>query len=147
MRQLNLPVFDIKIREEGGKPYVFDVLRQKFVAITPEEWVRQHFVHFLTGSLSYPAGLMANEVELQAGDKRMRCDTVVYGRDMRPLMIIEYKKPDIPITERVFRQVMTYNWLLKVKYLVVSNGMTHICCKNRLRGAEIRIPSENSRIF
>jgi len=129
MSRLNLPNFEIKSKEIAGKAYIFDILRQKYVVLTPEEWVRQHFVHYLIEHLDYPQGLMANEVELQAGEKRMRCDTVVYDRDLRPRMIIEYKKPDIPLTEKVFNQVVSYNILLHVEYLIVSNGIQHICCK------------------
>jgi hypothetical protein len=99
------------------------------VALTPEEWVRQHFVHFLIEQKGYPATLLANEVKLKVGNKDLRADSVLYDRDLRPRIIIEYKAPTIPITQRVFDQITVYNLLLKVDYLIVSNGMQHYCCK------------------
>lgn len=127
--ELNLPPFDIRLREVGGRRQVLDVLRRRYVALTPEEWVRQHFVHFLIGQKGYPKGLLANEVELRVGEKRLRCDTLLYNRAMQPQMIVEYKAPDIGITQRVFDQISAYNLLLHVDYLVVSNGCQHYCCR------------------
>lgn len=108
---------------------VLDVLRRKYVVITPEEWVRQHFVHFLIGHLGYPTALLQNEVELRCGEKKLRCDSLLYGTDARPRMIIEYKAPHIAITQKVFDQISAYNLLLHVDYLIVSNGKRHYCCK------------------
>lgn len=108
---------------------VLDVLRRKYVSLTPEEWVRQHFVHFLMEHKGYPMALMANEVALKIGNKPLRADSVLYGRDLRPRMIVEYKAPSVAITQQVFDQVMAYNLLLHVDYLVVSNGLQHYCCK------------------
>lgn len=126
---LNLPSFDINIAQRNGRPTVFDPLRRRFVALTPEEWVRQHFVNYLVHHLHYPAGLMANEVELSVGDKHLRCDTLLYNKDMQPQMIIEYKAPHIALTQKVFDQITAYDLLLHVDYLVVSNGMEHLCCQ------------------
>ena len=126
---LNLPSFDINIAQRNGRPTVFDPLRRRFVALTPEEWVRQHFVNYLVHHLHYPAGLMANEVELSVGDKHLRCDTLLYNKDMQPQMIIEYKAPHIALSQKVFDQITAYNLLLHVDYLVVSNGMEHLCCQ------------------
>ncbi len=108
---------------------IFDMLRRKYVALTPEEWVRQHFVHFLIGHKGYPKGLLANEVELRIGEKRLRCDTLLYNKELQPCMIIEYKAPEIEITQRVFDQISVYNMLLHVDYLIVSNGVRHYCCR------------------
>ena len=129
MVRLNLPPYPIKITEKGAKRYIFDFLRRKYVALTPEEWVRQHFVHFLVEHKGYPKGLLANEVELKAGEKRLRCDTLLYTADMHPRMIIEYKAPTIQIQQKTFDQISAYNLLLKVDYLIVSNGLQHYCCK------------------
>lgn len=129
MNSLNLPPYAIKIQEQDGKRTIFDFLRRKYVALTPEEWVRQHFVHFLTEHKDYPAGLLANEVELTIGDKRLRCDSLLYNKEMKPQMIIEYKAPHITLTQRVFDQITAYNLLLRVDYLIVSNGLQHICCR------------------
>lgn len=108
---------------------ILDILRHRYVALTPEEWVRQNFVHYLISELHYPSGLLANEVSLPVGTKRLRADSVLYDRDMHPRMIIEYKAPSVKITPKVLEQVATYNLLLHVDYLVMSNGLTHYCCK------------------
>lgn len=129
MIPINLPPFEIKLQGDASHPRIFDILRRRYVALTPEEWVRQHFVHYLTEHLDYPASLMANEVSLQCGDKQLRADTVVYTRDLKPKMIVEYKAPQISITPKVFEQISIYNLLLHVDYLVVSNGIDHFCCK------------------
>ncbi|MBP5339823.1 MAG: type I restriction enzyme HsdR N-terminal domain-containing protein [Prevotella sp.] len=127
--EINLPSYEIKLRETGGNRQIFDILRRKYVALTPEEWVRQHFVHFLIDHKGYPKGLLANEVELHIGDKKLRCDTVLYDRTLQPQMIVEYKAPNIALTQRVFDQITAYNLLLHVDFLVVSNGLHHYCCK------------------
>ncbi len=129
MIRLNLPSFEIKLSGTPQRPSIFDVLRRKYVALTPEEWVRQHFVHYLTEHKGYPAALLANEVGLKIGNKQMRADSVLYSRDLTPRMIIEYKAPDIQITQKTFDQITSYNMLLHVDYLVVSNGISHYCCK------------------
>ena len=129
MNQLNLPPYPIKITEKGDKRYIFDFLRRKYVALTPEEWVRQHFVHYLVEHKGYPKGLLANEIELKIGEKRLRCDTLLYAQDTHPRMIIEYKAPTIQLQQKTFDQISVYNLLLKVDYLIVSNGLQHYCCK------------------
>ena len=129
MFRLNLPPYPIKIQEKGEKRQIFDILRRKWVALTPEEWVRQHFTHFLVEHKNYPQALLANEVELRIGEKRLRCDTLLYNKELRPRMIIEYKAPTIQIQQKTFDQISVYNLLLKVDYLVVSNGLRHYCCK------------------
>ncbi|MCF0224077.1 MAG: type I restriction enzyme HsdR N-terminal domain-containing protein [Fibrobacter sp.] len=129
MYDLNLPLPDLRLSGTATKPTVLDILRRKYVALTPEEWVRQHFVHYLMGHKGYPRELLANEVTLTIGDKTLRADTVLYGRDLRPRVIVEYKAPTVAITQKVFDQISTYNLLLHVDYLIVSNGMSHYCCK------------------
>lgn len=128
MLELNLPSFDINVKKIGGKLSILDPLRRKFVALTPEEWVRQHFVNFLLREKGYPAALIANEIQIDLNKLKKRCDSVVYNRDLSPLMIIEYKAPDVEITQQVFDQIVRYNIVLKVKYLIVSNGLNHYCC-------------------
>ena len=129
IRQLNLPPFQARLRRESGRVTIFDILRRKYVALTPEEHVRQHFVHFLCETLGYPPTVMANEVMLSVGQKRLRCDTVVYDSTAHPRMIVEYKAPTLQVTQNVFDQISVYNLLLKVDYLIVSNGLSHYCCK------------------
>ena len=129
MYELNLPKYGIKIKNDKGHQSIFDVLRRKYVALTPEEWVRQHFVHFLIEHKGYPKALMANEIQLAIGNKKLRCDSVLYDRMLKPRMIIEYKAPTVSITQKVFDQITIYNMLLHVDYLVVSNGIKHYCCR------------------
>ena len=129
MYSLNLPSYDAKIRKNGSIMEIYDTLRRKYVALTPEEWVRQHFVNWLISNKNYPASLMANEASIKLNSLTRRCDTVVYNQLLEPLMIIEYKESNIPVTQGVFDQVVRYNTVLKVKYIVVSNGINHYCCK------------------
>ena len=129
MLALNLPSFAVKIQQRNGKSLIFDPLRKKYVALTPEEWVRQHFTHFLTGHKGYPKGLLANEIQLDLNGTKKRCDTVLFNKDLSARMIVEYKAPHIAITQAVFDQITRYNMVLKVDYLIVSNGINHYCCK------------------
>lgn len=108
---------------------ILDMLRRKYVALTPEEWVRQHFVHYLMEHLGYPQSLLANEVELRIGEKKLRCDTILYSRSLKPLAIIEYKAPHIALQQKVLQQIAAYNILLHVDYLMISNGVQHYCCQ------------------
>lgn len=127
---LNLPPFEPRLKTtEDGRPQIFDPLRRRYITLTAEEWVRQHFCAFLTQHLGYPAALLGNEISLTVGGASRRCDTVLYHRDgARPRMIIEYKAPQITITESVFTQIQSYNSVLRADYLVVSNGLQHYCC-------------------
>lgn len=112
-----------------GVTRVLDSLRGRFVALTPEEWVRQHFVAYLTGHLGYPQALMANEVGITLNGTSRRCDTVLYAPvGLSPRMIVEYKAPHIAITQKVFDQIVRYNMVLRVPWLMVSNGLVHYCC-------------------
>ena len=129
MNRLNLPGFDYKLSGTKDNPQILDILRQRFVALTPEEWVRQHFVHFLINHKGYPKALMGNEVKIKINGKQLRADSVLYDKELRPRMIIEYKASSIPITQQVFDQIFAYNTQLHVDYLVVSNGLNHYCCK------------------
>lgn len=129
MCELNLPSFETKIRKKGDSFEIFDRLRRKYVTLTPEEWVRQHFVHYLISEKKFPASLIANETGIKLNSLVKRCDTVVYNRRLVPLMVVEYKRPDVAITQQVFDQVTRYNSVLKVPYIVVSNGKKHHCCR------------------
>ena len=129
MQALNLPKTDLKIVRKGERLMVFDALRHRYVALTPEEWVRQHFVRFLQEHRQFPAGVIANEVTVELNGMRKRCDTLVYGRHAEPLMIVEYKAPTVEISQQVFDQICRYNMRLRVNWLVVSNGLHHYCCR------------------
>ena len=129
MLSLNLPAFDAKIAARNGKNVIFDVIRRRYVALTPEEWVRQHFVHFLLAHKGYPQRLWQMRCRYSWTVQRKRCDTVLYRRDLTARMIVEYKAPEIEITQKVFDQITRYNMVLKVDYLIVSNGLQHYCCR------------------
>lgn len=128
MQALNLPKTDLKIITKNGKLQVFDTLRRKYVVLTPEEWVRQQFVHYLIQYKGYPAECIGNEVSITLNGTKKRCDSVVYGCNAQPTMIVEYKSPQVDISQRVFEQISRYNVKLKVKWLIVSNGLQHYCC-------------------
>ena len=125
---LNLPSSDARIVEREGRKVIFDAIRRRYVPLTPEEWVRQCFVYYLKSEKGYPQSLMANEMQIGLNATRKRCDTVVYDRQLRPRMIVEYKAPTVSIRQEVFDQITRYNIVLRVDYLVVSNGLQHYCC-------------------
>lgn len=135
--ELNLPPVDLRIQTgSDGVRRVFDPLRNRFVALTPEEFVRRHFTSYMINSLGYPAALMANEVSLKINGTARRCDTVVYDpvslatpdRTPSPLVIVEYKAPEVEITQKVFDQIARYNLVMGARLLIVSNGLSHYCC-------------------
>lgn len=129
MEALNLPGADLRTRPtDNGKTEVFDPLRRKYVALEPEEFVRQHFVNYLINYLGYPASHVANEVSLTLNETRRRCDTLIYNSEGKPLMIVEYKAPYVTIDQKIFDQIVRYNMVLNARYLVVSNGLRHYCC-------------------
>src|SRR5262249_54832795 len=108
---------------------IFDIIRKKFVALTPEEWVRQHWLHYLIEEGKYPRSLIVPEMKIVLNDLSKRCDVVVHDRSGNPFLIVECKSPDVKISQKVFDQVARYNLTLKVKYLIVSNGTQHYGCK------------------
>ena len=133
MLELNLPTCELKFTEADGKIQVWDIIRKKYVAYTPEENVRQHFVNYLVNVKGYPATHLMNEVCLKLNGMSRRCDTVAYGRNLEPKAIVEYKAPDVNITKQVFAQISRYNMVLKVDYLILSNGIKHYCLKTDYR--------------
>ncbi|MBO7136948.1 MAG: type I restriction enzyme HsdR N-terminal domain-containing protein [Bacteroidaceae bacterium] len=129
MQALNLPKTDLKIITKDGKLQVFDTLRRKYVVLTPEEWVRQQFIHYLILYKGYPPECIGNEISITLNGTKKRCDTIIFGCNAQPTMIVEYKSPLVEVTQRVFNQISRYNIKLKVKWLIVSNGMQHYCCQ------------------
>ncbi len=128
--QLNLPAYEVKIRKNEGKgDDIFDTFRRKYVRLTPEEWVRQHFLHFLCSEKHYPASLMSVEKSLMINGMPRRFDAVVYKNNGTPLLLIEFKAPEIKLSQTVFDQVARYNLALQADYLIISNGILHYCCK------------------
>lgn len=129
MIQLNLPEYEYKLKRVGETVYIWDAIRSRYIVLTPEEWVRQHFTAYLTRQLGYPQGRIGNEISLSLNGRKRRCDTLVYGNTGEPLMLIEYKAPHIAITQSVFDQIARYNMCFRVRYIVVSNGLSHYCCR------------------
>ncbi len=128
--RLNLPQFDIKIKKTKNDAYqIFDIIRRKHLMLTPEEWVRQNFVHYLIYSKGYSRSLIGIEKEHRLHGRIFRTDIVVYDTQSNPLIIVECKAPSIKITEKTFEQISNYNRQFKVKYLVVTNGLDHYICE------------------
>lgn len=130
MKPLNLPSCALRTQQRDDQTYIYDFLRRRHVRLTPEEWVRQHFTHFLVHHKHYPAALLANEVTVDVCGVARRCDSVLYHpKGGRPRVIVEYKAPHVAITQAVFQQIYAYNSVLRADYLMVSNGLTHFCCR------------------
>jgi len=127
--KFNLPPHQLKIRKQGDKLDVFDSLRKKYVVLTPEEEVRQHFIHYMIQHKSYPAGLLAVEYSLKVNNMKKRADIVAFSKFGHPLLLVECKAPSEKITQKVFDQIARYNLSLKVDYLIVTNGLEHFCCQ------------------
>ena len=128
MKPLNLPPYDFRIQGVGETQMIFDAIRRKYVALTPEEWVRQHFVQFLIQERGTPRSLIAIEAGFTYNRMPRRADVIVHGRDGRPLLVAECKSPDVEIRQSAFDQIARYNTVLQARYLVVTNGVVHYCC-------------------
>ena len=127
--QLNLPIAALKTKLVDGTTQVFDQVRKKYLVLTPEEWVRQHFIHYLNNEKNYPMGLMGVEKMVKYNALKTRADIVLYTTEGKAKMIVECKAPNVRITQDTFNQIAKYNFKLKVPFLVVTNGMQHFCCK------------------
>lgn len=129
MQKLNLPEYSFRIKTVEEKSFIFDSLRKKYVRLTKEEWVRQNFVKFLIDEKKFPPSLMNVEAGLKVNNNALRADMVVFDRCGNAVLAAEFKAPEIKISQQTFDQIVRYNMQLKVKYLVVSNGMDHYCCQ------------------
>jgi hypothetical protein len=128
MQQLNLPSFDYKIREIDGKAAIFDILRKRYIVLTPEEWVRQHFIHFLITHYQYPKSLIKIESGHKYNQLQKRSDIIVYDRYGKVFLLVECKSADIAISQKVFEQAALYNQSLNARHLAVTNGLNHFVC-------------------
>jgi len=129
MEKLNLPEYPIKLKEEGGKQYIFDSIRKKYLVLLPEEWVRQNFIQFLIQDKCFAPSLIAIEKGLKLNELNKRADIVVYNNQAQPIVLVECKAPNVKINQETFEQVARYNMVFKVPYLIVTNGMNHYCAK------------------
>ncbi len=127
MVKLNLPEYDCKLKKAEGKVWIFDVIRKKYIVLTPEEWVRQHFINYLVIEKKYPKALIRVEGGLNYNQLQKRSDIVVFGRDGNPWMIVECKSPMLALSATTLQQVSAYNASLKAKFISVTNGMVHYC--------------------
>lgn len=128
---LNMPDYSdrIRLRKQDEQLQIFDSIRGKWLVLTPEEWVRQNTIIYISDTLEAPISRIANEVGITYNGLTKRCDSIIYDDYGNPLIIIEYKRTDVQITQCVFDQIATYNMQLQVPYLIVSNGLQHILCK------------------
>jgi hypothetical protein len=127
--QLNFPTYKFKTKREQDINYVFDIIRKKYVVLTPEEWVRQHIVHYLITEKKYPASLVAVERGLTINGRKKRFDVLVFNKNGQPFLLIECKSPDIEVNRSVFEQVAVYNSVFCAPFLLVTNGLQHIVVK------------------
>jgi hypothetical protein len=129
MQRLNLPEYSFKTKMVDGKTQIFDAFRKKYVVLTPEEWVRQNFLQYLVTEKKYPASRIALEYPLQYNTLSKRGDIVIFSRSGQPEIIIECKAPSVKVSQDTFDQAARYNFVLKLRYLVVTNGLQHYCCE------------------
>ena len=122
MIKIEYPKYQFKIKKENSIEFIFDAFRKRWIVLTPEEWVRQNILQYLTAIKNYPAKLIAIEKEISLGELKKRCDIVVYDRSALPWMIIECKEMNAPINSKTLEQILRYHISLPAKYLVITNG-------------------------
>lgn len=126
--KLDLPDHGVKLRNDADGVRAFDPIRRKWVVLTPEEWVRQHFLNHLIVDRGCPPGLIAVEKALVLNGLAKRADIVVHATDGRAVALVECKAPGVRIDQTTFEQAARYNVVFKVRYLLVTNGLKHYCC-------------------
>ena len=129
MQPLNLPTYSFNIKSEGERNYIFDEIRKKYILLTPEEWVRQNFIQYLSTEKKYPKTLISVEIHFKVNKLSKRGDIILFNKMGEPLMIVECKAPSVNINQKVFDQIARYNMKFQVDYLTVTNGLKHYCCK------------------
>lgn len=139
MVKLDLPGFDYQVSKAEGKIWIFDIIRKKRVVLTPEEWVRQHIIHFFINQLKYPKSLIKIESGLTYNRLQKRSDVVVCDREGKPWLLMECKSPELPLNHNVIMQAAVYNQNIRAKYIAVSNGMKHVCYEVKEDVSETRL--------
>ena len=129
MQPLNFPNFEFKLRDVNNRKEIFDPIRRKFVTLTPEEWVRQHLIAYLTKVKGYPVSMIGVEKQLMLNKLPKRFDLVVFGRNATPYLLVECKAPGVEISEKTFDQAARYNILLQAEYFLITNGLEHYTCR------------------
>lgn len=129
MQALNFPSYCFRIKNNQNKRYIFDAIRKKFVPLQPEEWVRQHVLHFLVITKNYPKSLINVEKQLMINQLKKRYDIVVFNPNGTLYLLVECKAPEININQHTFDQIARYNTQLQANYLMVTNGLNHYYCE------------------
>lgn len=142
MQALNFPKYSLRIKNSENRLHIFDVIRKKFVVLQPEEWVRQHVIHYLISTKKYPKSLINIEKQLVVNNLKKRYDIVVFKPNGAIEVLVECKSPDIKIDQTTFDQIAQYNYLLKSNYLMVTNGIDHYYCEMDLENEKYRFLKE-----
>lgn len=129
MEKLNFPDYTFSLKSKENKPYIFDVIRKKWLVLTPEEWVRQHCVHLLINDKNYPVSLIQVEKTIEVNQTKKRYDLIACNKKKEVEILIECKSPAVVITQKTFDQIAQYNFTLKSKYLMITNGIKHYYCQ------------------
>ena len=144
-QKLNFPTYDFKLIKQDSKIYIFDIVRKKYILLNPEEWVRQHVLHYLITEKKYPVNLIAVEKQLIINQNKRRFDLVVFNRKMQAEILIECKAPEVQINQKTFDQANQYNWLLKAPYLFLTNGKKHYICQINFEQNKVQFLKELPR--
>lgn len=129
MFQIQFPQFDFNIKIQDGVNYIFDLVRKKYIVLTPEEWVRQHLLHYFIYQLNYPKGLISVEREIKINGRKRRYDIVVFDMEQSPWLLVECKRPDVTINEDTLNQLIQYHNVMQCPYWLLSNGNSNYCAK------------------
>lgn len=150
MQRLNLPPCSLKMEKRDEVVTVLDIVRKRYVVLTPEEWVRQHILHYLINHKAVPINHIVIEKAFKIGRVEKRFDLAVFDRNAKPMLLIECKAPEVKIDQKVMDQALRYNMTLKVQYLLLTNGMQHIGCEADYKEKSLRylkdLPDYNTMI-
>ena len=139
MESLNFPSINAPIKRSGGKLWIFEFIRKKYVVLTPEEWVRQHVLHYFVKELNYPKSLIAVEKGLVYNQLNKRADIVVFDREGKHWLVVECKAPHVEVNESTFNQASVYNAILKSPFVSVTNGVHSFCYAVRWEEKQIEL--------
>ncbi len=129
MQSLNFPTYSFRLKSSENGLQIFDIIRKKFVLLQPEEWVRQHVIHFLINTKKYPKSHINVEKQLVVNNLIKRYDIIVFTSAGDIQLLVECKAPEVNINQKTFDQIAQYNLLLKARYLMVTNGANHYYCE------------------
>ena len=133
---IDYPAPDFRTRSVNGRKEIFDAYRKSWIRLTPEEWVRQNTIRWMVETLGYPASMIAIEKEIWLGELRKRFDILVYNRNHEPWMMIECKAPQVRLSENVLMQILRYNMVVPVTFLIITNGLQCMAAERKNAGVE-----------